>query len=504
MALLAGSSLREQAERQMATWIEHPAQFVRDQFGVTPDPWQERALQAFPHNPRQAMIACKGPGKTAVEAWLNWNFLGTRPAPNMVALAITGDNLRDNLWKEMALWRDRSTYLQREFEVETTRIYRRGHSGTWFLSARQWSRSGDEKQQGQSLAGLHSLYVMVTIDEAGGTPQGLVTAADGIMANLGTPSCREAHILLGGNPTDLVGPLYRAAHQDRPDWWVIEITGDPDDPARAPRVSREWARRIIDRYGRDSYEARVDVLGKFPLQSAEALITADMLDAAFSRWAQRDALCQSPQSLGVDVARFGVDRSLVARRSGDLIHAVRHEDAWQGNDTEYTAGRAAEIADEFAGSHAAGRRLPIYVDDIGVGGGVTDKLRALGYNVVGVSVDALPIDQGDGEQRHKRHVNLKSQMCADIQERFRSGAIAIDPQVNEATTLRAEAMTLRVAFSAGKRHIEGKDEYKKRTGQSTDTFDAVMLSFGVPGALDPNDGIFRYYTDPKFRQTGAT
>jgi hypothetical protein len=54
---------------------------VREQFGVVPDPWQDEVLAAFPRNQRLAMKACKGPGKTAVLAWLAWNFLVVNQEP---------------------------------------------------------------------------------------------------------------------------------------------------------------------------------------------------------------------------------------------------------------------------------------------------------------------------------------------------------------------------------------------------------------------------------------
>ena len=60
-------------------WLEDPVQFVRDNFLVEPDRWQKRVLLAFNHNQRLAMKSCKGPGKTAVLAWLIWYFFLTRP-----------------------------------------------------------------------------------------------------------------------------------------------------------------------------------------------------------------------------------------------------------------------------------------------------------------------------------------------------------------------------------------------------------------------------------------
>src|SRR5579864_157198 len=88
----------------LTRWRKSPVLFVREILGVTPDPWQVDVLNAFPNHQRLAMKACKGPGKTAVEAWLAWNFLLTRKQPKIAATAITGDNLADNLWAEMAKW----------------------------------------------------------------------------------------------------------------------------------------------------------------------------------------------------------------------------------------------------------------------------------------------------------------------------------------------------------------------------------------------------------------
>jgi phage terminase large subunit len=56
------------APQNLRRWREVPTTFVRDVFGITPDPWQDEVLAAFPNRPRLAMKACKGPGKTAVMA----------------------------------------------------------------------------------------------------------------------------------------------------------------------------------------------------------------------------------------------------------------------------------------------------------------------------------------------------------------------------------------------------------------------------------------------------
>src|SRR4051812_43225790 len=97
---------------------------VRDLFGVIPDAWQAKALDAWAcAKPREriAMQACAGPGKSAVEAWCGWNGLlcysDGHDHPQGAAVSITGENLKNGLWKELAYWRERSPVLQRAFEM---------------------------------------------------------------------------------------------------------------------------------------------------------------------------------------------------------------------------------------------------------------------------------------------------------------------------------------------------------------------------------------------------
>src|SRR6185437_12297801 len=167
---MVGRMSDRSAALKLGRWARHPVQFVREVFGVVPDPWQVEVLEAFPHRQRLAMKACKGPGKTAVEAWLAWNFLLTRPSPKVAAVSVTAENLADNLWAEMAKWQQRSPILQRAFEWNKTRIFSRQHPETWWMSARSWTRTADRQQQGSTLAGLHADFVLFILDESGGIP----------------------------------------------------------------------------------------------------------------------------------------------------------------------------------------------------------------------------------------------------------------------------------------------------------------------------------------------
>ncbi len=261
----------EVAVERMLTWREHPAQMVRELFSVEPDAWQEEALEAFPHTKRLCFKACKGPGKTAVLAWIGWNFLLTRPAPIVGATSINGDNLKANLWTELARWREKSPLLAKKFEQTGKTIFARDFPETWKMEARTWAKDADPTQIGNALAGVHAEYVMWLGDEAGDYPNSIMPTLEGIFA--GAP--KEAHIVIAGNPTRLDGPLYKACSGARRLWQVVEITADPDDPRRTPRVSVEHACEQIEEWGRDNPWVLVNIFGQFPPSSLNALIGPD-------------------------------------------------------------------------------------------------------------------------------------------------------------------------------------------------------------------------------------
>src|SRR5271165_6896896 len=156
----------------LIAWKQKPHAMVEDLFGVKPDPWQQEALEAFPHTPRMALKSCAGPGKTALLAWLGWNFLLTRPHPMVGATSVNAANLRANLWTEFARWyaAPRAGILRALFTMTKTEIFANDHPQTWRLEARSWAQDANAEQIGNALAGLHAKYVMWLLDESGPIP----------------------------------------------------------------------------------------------------------------------------------------------------------------------------------------------------------------------------------------------------------------------------------------------------------------------------------------------
>lgn len=443
------------AIERLRRWKERPDIFVRECLGVVPDAWQDEVLKAFPTQAQIAMCASKGPGKTAVESWLNWNFMLTRPHPKLAATSISEQNLSDGLWSEMAKWQAKSPLLKSQFVWTKTRIFSKDHPETWWMSARTWSKSADAQRQADTLAGLHAEYIMFTLDESGGIPDAVMVAAQAALS-----TCKEGHILQGGNTLMRSGPLYRAATADRRNWYVVEVNGDPDNPNRSPRVSIEWARQQIETYGRDNPWVMVNVFGQFPPSSINVLISLEEMMEATRRSYNEHDIRGAPKILGVDVARFGDDASVCYQRQGLVARTPR---VWRGIDGPTGAGAVARIWNDTDADAC-------FVDDTGgFGSSWIDSLRQLGKAPIGIHFSSEPHD--------RRYYNKRTEMYFDAVQWIRSGG-----QIPNRPELIAAMTSTTYTFKGDRLLLQPKDQVKEVLGYSPDEADSFILTFAEPVA----------------------
>lgn len=446
-------------EQEIAKWRKDAVYGAHKLFQFEPDPAQREFLDAFnPNKPlrRIALKACMGPGKTAIEAVACWLFLATRPFPKIAATSISWDNLQNNLWTEMAKWQQKSPYLLKMFEWQKTRIFARQHPERWWMSARSWSKSSDKDRQGITLAGLHEDYTMAVMDESGGIPDAVAATADASMSTTGG----EHWVLQAGNPTHLEGPLYRACTTERHLWHVIEITGDPDDPNRSPRISKQWAQEQIERYGRDNPFVMVSVLGKFPPSSVNTLLGPDDMHAAMNRQLESAMYALQPKILGIDVGRFGGARSVIFPRQGKqafnpvILRPNRSEADWTGA----FAGRIVQAHNKWDPDG-------IFIDASGGwAGGVVDTCRRGGVDLTEVFVGTSAID--------RRYKNRRAEVLFKAAEWVKQGGAL--PNLPE---LVREATATTYTFANGVFVVEDKDQVKdKLNGESPDLWDAFCLT----------------------------
>lgn len=464
------------AQELIRKWREFPVQFVRDNFKVEPDIWQAKMLNAFasqdPIAMRIALKACAGPGKTAGLAWCGWNFLvcyGERgDHPKGAAISVTADNLKDNLWPEMSKWQQRSDFLRATFVWTKERIFAKDHPETWFLSARTFSKSADKETQGRTLSGLHSKYILYLIDESGDIPPAILRSAEQGLATV-KPGNGFGKILQAGNPTSLDGVLYQSCVNQADRWTVINITGDPDDPERSPRIDINWAREQIKEWGRDNPWVMSYILSKFPPASINQLLGIEEVEEAMKRGLRPDVYDWAQKRLGIDVARFGDDRTVLFPRQGlraFLPAVMRHSPS--DKPSVDIANRAMMAKQKW------GQEREYFDDTVGWAHGAIDVMRAAGHNSV-VAVNFASTKVND-----PRFYNMRSQCWMEMAKWIRNGGML--PRIPE---LKKELTAPTYTYVNGKFLIEDKKLIKARLGFSPDLGDALANTFAeieMPGS----------------------
>lgn len=466
LLVINGVLVAELGHETIRRWRERPVDFVRENFQVEPDAWQVDVLNAFADRDIQriSMQACAGPGKTAVEAWCAWNFLGcygnVGDHPNGAAVSITQTNLRDNLWKELAKWQARSAYLSSVFTWTAERVFANAHPATWWLSARSWPKSANADEQGKTLSGLHGNFCLAIIDESGAIPTTVNRAAEQML------STRPwfGKIMQGGNTLSLDGMLYAAATHLRELWHVIRITGDPDDPKRSPRIDIEWAREQIRLYGRDNSWVKAYILGEFPAASINALFSVEDIEAAMKRHLREDQYGWAQKRLGVDVARYGDDLTVIFPRQGLACfkpQVMRHD-----RGSAVSVNIASKVMD---GINRWGAEVACFDATGGWAAGAVDVMRSNGHNPIDVQFHAPANNPKFYNRRAEIYFSGSEWLTA-------GGALPYNP------TMIREMTATTYTFKDGKFLIEPKDQFKKRLGFSPDHTDAWALTFGLPDA----------------------
>lgn len=450
------------ASASIVEWRRSPLKFVKDNFDVTPDDWQFDVLvsQAEARQRRRLITkACTGPGKSAILAWLGWwrlsCFAEKGEHPKGAALSITWDNLKDNLWPEMAKWQKRSKFLEAAFTWQKEQIFAKDHPQTWFLSARAFSKDADAEAIGRALSGLHSKFPFILLDETGEMPPAILRSAEQALS-----TCVDGAIYAAGNPTSTTGALYHACNQLREQWEVVTITADPDDPKRTPRVDADNARLQIETYGRENPWVMSTILGLFPPGSFNALMSVDDVEKAMSRHLDSQEYDWAQKRIGVDVARYGDDRTVLFPRQGLAAFAPV---IMRNANGPAIAARVAAAKSKW------GSEMELVDGTGGYGAGVVDALHQAGIHAVEV--------QFAGKANDPRYLNKRAEMWFAMAEWVKKGGAL--PRIPE---LVRELSGITYTFTSGKFQLEAKEQIKKRLGFSPDLADALALTFGMPEA----------------------
>lgn len=164
--------------------------------------------------------------------------------------------------------------------------------------------------------------------------------------------------------------------------------------------------------------------------------------------------------LGVDIARFGDDESVIRGRKGRDGRVIRPI-KWRGMDTVFSARKVGEAIDTY-------KPEAVFIDGGGVGGGVVDILKSQGYRVIEVNF-------GGTAREEKMYANAAAEMLASVRDWLPTAVIDDDQKLRDDLTGREYGFD-----KDGRIQLEKKSEMKKRGLASPDDGDALGLTFAKP------------------------
>ena len=460
--MMDDTAFSEFLDESIPLWRDDPVMFFREVLNFEPDEWQAQAARDLAANPKVSIKSGQGVGKTGLEAAVFLWFVTCFPHPRIVATAPTKQQLHDVLWSEISKWMSKSELLSILLKWTKTYVYMVGEEKRWFGVARTATKP-------ENMQGFHEDNMLFIVDEASGV-------ADPIMeAILGTLSGANNKLLLCGNPTKTSGTFYDSHTRDRALYKCHTVSS-----MDSTRTNKENIDSLVRKYGWDSNVVRVRVRGEFPNQEDDVFIPLSLIEQCSSKLLELDdADGMQFVSLGVDVARFGDDETIIYRNYHGHCKIVRNR---RGQNLMATVG---DIVQEFKKIY---REHPTYeskvyvqIDDTGLGGGVTDRLKEVRKEQKLYKMQVIPInaaekietDTAAGKDAAERYNKLTTTMWASMRDLLDNKQIVIEDDEQTIGQLSSRKYTM---ASNGKLEIEPKKEMKKRGLDSPDRADALALA----------------------------
>lgn len=437
--------------------VMEAAAFARGMLGH--DIWDTQAaiLQAMnrPHA-RVAVKGCHASTKTFAAAELVLWWLVRFQQAIAVTTSATGTQVEKEVWGEI------------HKAIRTARVAYPPLNLTELRFAPDRYAIGISTNEAERFHGFHADHVLIVVDEAPGVRPPIWEAIEGIRAG------GDVRVLALGNPTIASGPFYDAFSKDRAGWQTFTINAFDTPNLRglsledllalpeheldvAPRpylVTRRYVAEKYAEWGPEHPLWQARVLGQFPTQAEDALVSLAWLEAAKYREAALSPsgwLCA-----GLDVAGPGEDETVLVIREGSSISETF---SWRGADPR---------GDVLAALLPYKERLQtVNVDSVGIGYYMLKHLGDAGLPVLGVNV-------GEAASDTEKFVNRKAELYWGMRQRFQAGDVA---GLTDETAI-AQLAGIRYSHNArGQVVIESKDDARKRGVRSPDRAEAIMLAF---------------------------
>jgi len=394
---------------------------------------------------RKATSSGHGIGKSALTAWLvNW-IVSTRPHCKGVVTANTSPQLETKTWAEVAKW-TRRCITGHWFDVSTgkgsMRLVHKGYPESWRVDAQTCREENSESFAGLHAANSTPFYIF---DEASAIPERIWEVGEGGMTD------GEPMWFVFGNPTRNTGKFFECFNRQRHRWHGVKI-----DSRTAKMPNKKQIQEWVDDYGEDSDFVRIRVKGEFPRAGSCQFIASDIVEGAVSR--EVEVPQGSPKLFGVDVARFGDDQSVILRRHGRKVEEIHK---FRGLDTMELSAKVAEYINIYKPDHT-------FIDEVGVGAGVVDRLKQLGYSII-------PVNSANKADDERQWSNKRAEMWGRMKEWLGGADIPADQE------LESDLVAPEYGYDAKMRvQLEKKSDMKKRGMASPDCADSLALTFAYP------------------------
>lgn len=507
---LSKADLEWLASQGPELWQKDPEFFFRH---ILKSELWERQLEialSVRDNRETSVFSCNAAGKTHVGSRICLWFMYAYPRSIVLTTAPTYRQVKDLLWR----------YIRTAYDASPLKYVKKANT-TDLSFATDWYALGLSTNDPDKFVGYHaeSGHLLVIADEAAGIDEPIFEVVDAVM------STAETRLLMIGNPTSSSGRFFKSARSkttkrikiqawDTPNFTANHITcwqdlcaifdppadWDSNEPYPPPKLRTPNPRLLapiavhdmVHKFGVESpwFQARVEAV--FPDQGDDTLIPLSWIERAMTKKRREgdweltgpngekkwvDGIPRGLVRYGIDVARFGDDRTVIIMREGDNVREIH---SYAKEDTMQTANR---ILYNFKKTPTA----KAFIDTTGgIGAGPADRVREVindpDYIQLGFRHEVYDSEMASAplHDPHERFLNLRAQLYWELREKFEKNEIAI-PSDGFGEELANELSQIKFKIlPGGKIKIELKEELKKRLLRSPDLADALMVSYGSP------------------------
>ena len=331
------------------------------------------------------------------------------------------------------------------------------HDRMNFCGRKTWGTLTATSTSDRNMQGFHNDLLTFYLEECSGLSRELIEQAKGTLTN------EDSYLFAAGNPNLRACEFYQMffgaeAHQWQRFWW---------DGEQSPIADKANQLRIGLEYGFDSDVYRVRVRGLFPRGNPDSILDADKLALAMDEervGALRLHKLEDAEhhfQIGVDLARFGGDESVIAIREGRALVYMESMMNWEPQDV---LERAADLQEAMG--YPTDRTM--FVVDAG-----------------GLGQGAMKTIYDRGKKAFEFH-NGSKKCPRDYENKITEGWFRLRKLVREETIAfpadrrlhdQLETRTYKLADAEGKVKVRSKEEHKTDGLESPDRAEAAVYAF---------------------------